>query len=73
VAVAGRPDERLGAVPVAAVEMVPGAPPPTEAELIAFARASLLSYQVPVAVRVVDALPRTPTLKADRRAVLALF
>jgi acyl-CoA synthetase (AMP-forming)/AMP-acid ligase II len=73
VAVVGRPDERLGAAPVAAVEMRPGAPAPSEDDLLQFARSRLLSYQSPVAVRVVDALPRTPTLKVDRRRVIELF
>lgn len=73
VGVAGLADPRLGAVPVAAVEMAPGAVTPGEAELIAFAKSRLLAYQTPVRVLVVDALPRTPTLKIDRRALLALF
>jgi acyl-coenzyme A synthetase/AMP-(fatty) acid ligase len=73
VGVAGLPDTRLGAVPAAAVEMKPGAAVPAEAELIAFARSRLLAYQAPVAVKVVDALPRTPTLKVDRRALVALL
>lgn len=71
--VAGLPDERLGAVPVAAVEMREGAAAPSEAELIAFARERLVAYQTPVRVLTVPALPRTPTLKLDRRALLALF
>ena len=73
VGVAGLADPRLGAVPVAAVEMAPGVATPPEAELIAFAKSRLLAYQAPVRVLVVDALPRTPTLKVDRRALLALF
>jgi len=73
VGVAGLPDERLGALPAAAVEMKPGAAWPSEAELIAFARSKLLAYQVPVRVKVVDALPRTPTLKVDRRGLIALL
>jgi len=73
VGVAGLPDTRLGAVPAAAVEMRPGVAAPTEAELIAFARSRLLAYQAPVRVKVVEALPRTPTLKVDRRALIALL
>ena len=34
---------------------------------------NLTGYAVPVAVRVVDALPRTPSLKVGRPAVLAMF
>lgn len=70
--VVGRPEERLGAVPVAAVELEPGASL-TEQELLDFARRNLTGYAVPVAVRVVAALPRTPSLKVSRPAVLALF
>lgn len=70
--VVGKPDARLGAVPVAAVELEPGAAL-TEAELLDFARRNLTGYAVPVACRVVAALPRTPSLKVSRPAVLAMF
>jgi len=70
--VVGMPDERLGAVPVAAVELEPGAVL-DEAELLDFARRNLTGYAVPVAVRVVDSLPRTPSLKVSRPTVLAMF
>jgi long-chain acyl-CoA synthetase len=70
--VVGRPEARLGAVPVAAVELEPGASL-TEEELMDFARRHLTGYAVPVAVRVLGALPRTPSLKVSRPAVLALF
>jgi len=40
---------------------------------LAFAQRNLTGYAVPVAVRVVDALPRTPSLKVSRPAVLAMF
>lgn len=71
-AVVGKPEPRLGAVPVAAVELEPGASL-TEPELLDFAKRQLTGYAVPVAVRVVAALPRTPSLKVSRPAVLALF
>ncbi len=70
--VVGMPDPRLGAVPVAAVELEPGASL-TDDELLDYARRQLTGYAVPVAVRVVDALPRTPSLKVSRPAVLAMF
>jgi long-chain acyl-CoA synthetase len=70
--VVGLAHERLGAVPVAAVELEPGAHL-DEAELIEFARRNLTGYAVPVAVRVVDSLPRTPSLKVSRPTVLAMF
>ncbi len=70
--VTGIPDERLGAVPVAAVELVDGASTTGE-ELMAFAREQLTSYQVPREIRVVDALPRTPSMKVSAPGVAALF
>lgn len=70
--VVGKHDARLGAVPVAAVELEPGASL-TEDELTDFAKRNLTGYAVPVAFRVLDALPRTPSLKVSRPAVLALF
>ena len=70
--VLGIPDERLGNVPVAAVELHEGASVDGEA-LREFAREHLSGYQVPVAIRVVDALPRTPSLKVSQPGVRALF
>jgi acyl-coenzyme A synthetase/AMP-(fatty) acid ligase len=66
------PDERLGAVPIAAVELVDGATI-TSAELLQFARERLTSYQVPREIVVVDELPRTPSMKVSAPGVLALF
>lgn len=71
-AVVGIPDERLGAVPVAAVELVAGGEV-SETELIGFVRQRLTVYQVPVQVRIVPELPRTPSMKAALPAVRALF
>lgn len=71
--VVGLKDERLGAVPVAAVELHQGAPRPTEDELLALARQHLVSYQIPVALKIVDSLPRTPSLKVSQPGVRALF
>ncbi len=65
-----RPDERLGEVPVVAVTLKS---PVTEAELLEFLRGQLTGYQMPVALKVVDALPRTPSLKVDRIAVRDQF
>ena len=59
-------------MPVAAVELEPGAHL-DEAELLDFARRNLIGYAVPVAVRVVGSLPRTPSLKVSRPTVLAMF
>ncbi|MGE0383356.1 MAG: class I adenylate-forming enzyme family protein [Gammaproteobacteria bacterium] len=73
--VVAMPDARLGAVPVAAVEVdarAPG-PVPTPEDLEAFVRRILLPYQVPVRIRVVESLPRTPSMKASQPDVLRLF
>jgi long-chain acyl-CoA synthetase len=72
-AVVGIPDERLGQVPVAAVELKPGAPPTSEAELRAYAQQQMPAYQVPVKLKVVPALPRTISLKVSRPGVKAFF
>jgi acyl-CoA synthetase (AMP-forming)/AMP-acid ligase II len=61
--VIGRPDSRLGAVPVAAVELNS---PATPQEILGFIRDKLAKYQVPVEIRIVDALPRTPSLKVAK-------
>ncbi len=71
--VVGIPDARLGQVPVAAVELAAGASAPDEAELIAFAKARLLSYQVPVRIICVEELPRNASLKVMAPEVRALF
>lgn len=70
--VVGLPDARLGAVPVAAVQLEYGASATAE-ELIAFAREKLTSYQVPVSLKIVSALPRTPSMKVSQPEVRALF
>jgi acyl-coenzyme A synthetase/AMP-(fatty) acid ligase len=74
-AVAGLPDERLGAVPVAVVEWEPGAEVAEDelvAELIARCRAQLTPYEVPAHLFVVDELPRTPSTKVNRVELLDL-
>jgi acyl-CoA synthetase (AMP-forming)/AMP-acid ligase II len=65
-AVIGVPDERLGAVPVAAVELESGAERPAEEELLKHLRGRLAPYQLPVRVLVLDALPRTPSMKVSQ-------
>ncbi len=71
--VVGIPDKRLGAVPVAAVMLAAGAYRPSEDELKVFVREKALPYQVPVAFRIVDDVPRTPALKPSLPGVQALF
>lgn len=71
-AVVGRPDARLGAVPVAAVELRPGAST-TEAALREHAAASLAPYEVPVHIAVMTELPRTASGKVDLAAMSDLI
>ena len=70
-AVAGLPDERLGAVPVAVVERIPGSEPVAD-DLIRLCREHLTPYEVPVHILVVDELPRTPSTKVSRVELLEL-
>jgi acyl-CoA synthetase (AMP-forming)/AMP-acid ligase II len=72
-AVVGRPHDRLGEVPVAAVELRPGAAPVSADDLLGAAARVLARYECPAEVRVVDSLPRTPAGKVDLAAVRALF
>jgi long-chain acyl-CoA synthetase len=60
------PDARLGEVPVAAVTLLR---PVTEQELMDYLADRLTRYQRPVAIKVVDQLPRTPSLKISRALV----
>jgi acyl-CoA synthetase (AMP-forming)/AMP-acid ligase II len=70
--VTGLPDARLGAVPVAAVELAAGAEVEPD-ELLVFLRQRLTRYQVPARLLVVDELPRTPSLKVSQPALRELF
>ena len=53
-------------MPVAAVTLVS---PVTEEELMQYLSSRLTRYQRPVAIKVVDQLPRTPSLKISRPLV----
>jgi acyl-CoA synthetase (AMP-forming)/AMP-acid ligase II len=66
------PDHRLGQIPVAAVELRPGAVTDGEA-LREHCRNTLTPYEVPARVFVVDQLPRGAALKVDRRRLLAML
>lgn len=71
-AVVGRGDDRLGATPVAAVELRDGAT--TDAgTLIDFLSARLARYEIPTAITIVDSIPRTPSGKPDLGAVRELI
>jgi len=71
-AVAPVPDQRLGQIPVAAVELRAGAATDGEA-LREHCRATLTPYEVPARIFVVDELPRGPALKVDRRRLIAML
>jgi long-chain acyl-CoA synthetase len=70
--VAGLPDKRLGAVPVAAVELVEDAKAEPE-ELLDFVRDRVSRYHVPARLMIVDELPRTPSLKVSQPGLRELF
>nr|WP_281372457.1 fatty acid--CoA ligase family protein [Novosphingobium hassiacum] len=71
--VVGIPDKRLGEVPVAAIMLRAGAQQPSAEEMTAHAKANLLPYQVPVAFRFVDDVPRTPSLKPSLPELRKMF
>ncbi len=73
VAVLGLPDQRLGQVPAAAIQLKPGVDRPEVADLEAHLRRHVYATHIPVAWRIVEELPRTPSLKIDRPAVRRLF
>ncbi|MFD7130803.1 AMP-binding protein [Streptomyces sp. NPDC059894] len=70
VAVAGRPHEVLGEVPVAYVRPAPGGFDPAEA--LAVCKARLAHGKVPENLYEVAWIPRTPAGKVDRRRLLTL-
>jgi acyl-CoA synthetase (AMP-forming)/AMP-acid ligase II len=72
-AVIGMADARLGEVPIAALEMMPGLSPPDPRDLDAFARAHLTGYMVPKEYRFVAALPRTASMKVSRPELKAML
>jgi len=72
-AVVGIPDRRLGQVPVAAVQLKPGASAPNDAELEAHVRELVLATHIPVNWLIVNELPKTVSMKVDRPAVARLF
>ncbi len=67
-AVIGQKDPSRGEVPVAFVELIEGATIDLS-EVRAFCREVLPAYKVPRDIRVLDALPRNPTGKIQRRAL----
>jgi long-chain acyl-CoA synthetase len=71
--VVGVPDQRLGQVPFAAIEVNRGVPVPSDDDLKELVRQSLPVYNVPVAFAVVDELPRNPALKVSLPEVATLY
>ena len=71
-AVVSKPDARLGAVPVAAVELRAAAHASAD-ELLTAAAGVLARYELPADLRIVDELPRTPSGKVDLTAVRELL
>ncbi|WP_243769761.1 class I adenylate-forming enzyme family protein [Amycolatopsis acidicola] len=71
-AAVGIPDARLGEVPVVAVTLRDGARP-AGGELRAWLAQRLARYHLPTEIRIVDELPRTPSMKVSRPEVRALF
>jgi acyl-coenzyme A synthetase/AMP-(fatty) acid ligase len=69
----GIPDDRVGQVPAAVVTINAGAVAPSESELIEWVRERVAAYAAPVAVRVVDTIPTTTTLKPHRTAILEML
>src|SRR3546814_11384035 len=59
-------------VPIAVVEIVEGAQT-SEQDLKDFVRSQMPAYMVPTSIELVDALPRTLSMKVDRPALRALF
>ncbi len=72
-AVVGVPDDRLGAVPAAAVILKDGVGDLPADELRSWLRQRLIAYQVPVHIRYVADFPRTPSMKPSAPGLLALF
>lgn len=71
--VVGIPDERLGQLPVAAIQLKDGVDTIDEEELKQFLKNNLTSYQVPARFKVVAEMPRTPSMKISKHAVKELF
>ncbi len=66
-------DARLGQVPVAAVELIEGVDGVSEESLKSWSKENMTSYFVPVRFAIVDALPRTPSMKVSQGDVRRLF
>ncbi len=72
-AVVGVADGRLGAVPVAVVELRPDPGALSTDDLVEYLSARLAPYEVPTEIRIVDSLARTDSGKVDLATIRALF
>jgi long-chain acyl-CoA synthetase len=72
-AVVPLPDDRLGQVPAAMVELAPDASDPGEPALKAWVRDRHEPYKVPVRIRSVAEMPRTVALKPDKAAIARIL
>jgi long-chain acyl-CoA synthetase len=71
--VVGIPDRRVGKVPAAAIQFTPGVTVPSWEELEAHLRKQVLSTHIPVQWKLVNEMPKNPSMKIDRPAVARLF
>lgn len=71
-AVVGRSDERLGETPVAMVQLRASESADTDA-LVEYLRTRLARYEIPTEIAIVEAIPRTPSGKADLGEVRRFF
>ena len=67
------PDDRLGAVPVAAVELADGRNGRRRTNYWISSGSGSTRYQVPARLMIVDELPRTPSMKVSQPALRELF
>ncbi len=72
-AVLGKPDKRLGQVPVAVLETAKGAGAPTTESLDTLVRAKLPAYMVPTEYHSLASLPRTNSMKVSRAELRKLM
>jgi acyl-coenzyme A synthetase/AMP-(fatty) acid ligase len=71
--VVGIPDRRVGKVPAAAIQLTPGVAAPSWDELEAHLRKQVLATHIPVQWKLVDEMPKNPSMKIDRPGVARLF
>jgi acyl-coenzyme A synthetase/AMP-(fatty) acid ligase len=71
--VVGIPDRRVGKAPAAAIQFTPGVTPPSWEELETHLRKQVLATHIPVQWKLVDEMPKNPSMKIDRPAVARLF